>query len=95
MMARGTLSVICYLQPCFFRAATIPDHANPVLVTLIIQEVIVDDFNRINVEIAGDVFITQAAEQKVTVESNGNIISRLETIVDDGEWRIRVQELCQ
>ena len=88
-MARGTLSVILLFTTLLFSGCYNSGPCESGIGDVIVQEVIVNDFNRINVEIAGDVFITQAAEQKVTVESNGNIISRLETIVDDGEWRIR------
>lgn len=55
---------------------------------VVITEIQVDQFDRINMAIAGEVVITKGPTQRVTVESNGNIVQRLNKSVNDGEWFI-------
>ena len=55
---------------------------------VVTTEIELDPFDRIDLASAGEVFITQGNAQRVTVESNANVIERLNKSVNSGEWFI-------
>ena len=61
---------------------------------VVTQELQVADFDRIVFEVAGNLQISQGQETSVTVISHSNVISRVNTSVNQGVWRIGFRENC-
>ncbi len=60
--------------------------------TRVTETVSVPDFTGIDLEISGDVYLTQGDELLVEVKGQENIIDLLDLDVTDGVWRIRFTE---
>ena len=56
------------------------------------EEIVLDTFDAISFDEAGNVYLRQDSIQQVVVESNQNIISNLNRNVQDGIWNIRFNE---
>lgn len=53
------------------------------------QTLAVDDFNKLTLSIAGDLYIRQGNSQSVEVEAQQNIIDNIKTEVKDDRWKVR------
>ena len=52
------------------------------------EEIAIDDFDGIHLRVAGNVTLTQASEQRVTVVASETLLANLNTFVEDGIWNI-------
>lgn len=56
---------------------------------IVSEEITVDDFQQISFEVAGNVTLIEAAEQKVVIETHENLIGQVNTSLRDDTWNIR------
>ncbi len=55
---------------------------------VVTEEIVLEDFRSVDFQIAGEVIITQGAEQEVLVTSQANIIEHINRTVSNGTWDI-------
>lgn len=59
---------------------------------IVSQELDLDDFSKIDLKIAGDVYVTQGDSQKVVVEAPQNVIHELDLDVRSERWEIEFDD---
>ena len=57
--------------------------------SIVSQDIELDSFEQINFEVAGNVTIIEAPEQRIVVETHQNIFNEINTAITEGTWRIR------
>ncbi|MFK7772501.1 MAG: head GIN domain-containing protein [Saprospiraceae bacterium] len=59
---------------------------------VITQELLINEFKSVKLKSSSNVFITQGSPFKVMVKGQANIISNIETDIQDGRWEIEFED---